>query len=53
LRQLQLIQILRINAPGAVPAAQKRAKACGVNDVGEAVKRGEGGVRGPDAAFRA
>jgi len=40
LKQLQLIQILHVNARDAAPAADKRAKACRVNCV----------LQAPDAA---
>jgi hypothetical protein len=45
LKQLQLIQILRINACGAAPAADQRAKARRVNRVLQALRRGKGGIR--------
>jgi hypothetical protein len=51
LKQLQLIQILRINARGAAPAADRRAKARRVNRVLQALRHGKGGIRGTDAAF--
>jgi hypothetical protein len=51
LKQLQLIQILCINARGASPAADKRTKARRVNRVLQALRRGKGGIRGADTAF--
>jgi hypothetical protein len=50
LKQLQLIQILHINAREAVPAADERAKARRVNRVLQALRRGKGGIRGADTA---
>jgi hypothetical protein len=51
LKQLQLIQILYINARGAAPAADQRAKARRVNRVLQALRCGKGGIRGADTAF--
>jgi hypothetical protein len=50
LKQLQLIQILYINARAAAPAADKRAKARRVNRVLQALRHGKGGIRGADTA---
>jgi hypothetical protein len=50
LKQLQLIQILSINAREAAPALDQRAKAGRVNRVLQASRRGKGGIRGVDAA---
>jgi len=41
LKQLQLIQILHINARATAPAADKRAKARRVNRVLQALRRGK------------
>jgi hypothetical protein len=51
LKQLQLIQILYINARAAAPPVDKRAKARRVNRVLQALRRGKGGIRGADTAF--
>jgi len=51
LKQLQLIQILCINARGAAPAMDQLAKARRVNRVLQALRHGKGGIRGADAAF--
>jgi hypothetical protein len=45
LKQLQLIQILSINAREAAPAPDPRAKARRVNRVLQASRRGKGGIR--------
>jgi hypothetical protein len=50
LKQLQLIQILSINARDAAPAPDQHAKARPVNRVLQALRRGKGGIRGTDAA---
>jgi hypothetical protein len=51
LKQLQLIQILSINARDAVPAPDRCAKARRVNRVLQAPDAAKGGSRGTDAAF--
>jgi hypothetical protein len=51
LKQLQLIQILYINARGAAPALDQRTKARRVNRVFACRRRGKGGIRGADTAF--
>jgi hypothetical protein len=51
LKQLQLIQILRINAPRAAALEQVAAKVPGVNHLFEDTRRGKGGIRTADAAF--
>ncbi|MCK1516516.1 hypothetical protein IVB22_29225 [Bradyrhizobium sp. 190] len=51
MKQLQLIQILHINARDAAPAADTRAKARRVNRVLQGLGHGKGGIRGVDTAF--
>jgi hypothetical protein len=51
LKQLQLIQILYINARAAAPVVDQRAIARRVNRVLQALRRGKGGIRGADTAF--
>jgi hypothetical protein len=51
LKQLQLIQILSINAPYAAAAAYPGAKARGVNRLWQALKREKAASDRADAAF--
>jgi len=51
LKQLQLIQILCINAPGAVAAAEVTAKVPGVNRLWQASQREKAASDHADAAF--
>jgi hypothetical protein len=51
LKQLQLIQILSINARGAAPAADQRAKARRVNRVLQAPDAAKAVSVGADTAF--
>jgi hypothetical protein len=51
LKQLQLIQILCINAPGAAVTADVAAKASGVNRLWQASKREKAASDRADTAF--
>ncbi|MBR1154255.1 hypothetical protein [Bradyrhizobium sp. JYMT SZCCT0428] len=51
MKQLQLIQILRINAPGAAAAAVVVAKAAGVNLIWRASERTKAVSGNADTAF--
>jgi hypothetical protein len=52
LKQLKLIQILCINAPGAAAVADRGGKAAGINRIWRAPDRGKAASIRAEAAFR-